>query len=152
MSTSYSFRAKARWTSQRRGIAEGESPAPSIDFDAPPEFQGEAGFWTPEHFLLAAVSACFITTFRAIAELSKFSAEALDVQTEGTIEKAESGLQFTRIILRPTLTVSAGSDRDRAVRLLEKAERSCIISRSLRAEVRMEPNVYTSEAAQVHAA
>ena len=108
--------------------------------------------WTPEHFLLAAVSACFITTFRAVAQLSKFTAEALEVSVEGTMERAEDGLRFTHIVLRPVLTIAAESDRERAGRLLEKAERSCLISRSLRSEVRMEPVIEVAVAAQSPAA
>lgn len=133
-------------------MVESESPAPPIKFSAPVEFQGQAGLWTPEHFLLAAVAACFITTFRAIAELSKFAAEALEVSVEGHIEKAEEGLRFTEIVLKPTLTVASGSERERAERLLEKAELSCLISRSLRSEVRMEPQVEILAAAQSPAA
>jgi len=152
MNASYSFRASARWTTERRGTVEFESAAPPIDFSAPREFQGEAGLWTPEHFLLAAVSACFITTFRAVAQLSKFTAEALEVSVEGTMEKAEDGLRFTHIVLRPVLTIAAESERERAVRLLEKAERSCLISRSLRSEVRMEPVIEVAVAAQSPAA
>ena len=133
-------------------MVESESPAPPIQFSAPAEFQGQAGLWTPEHFLLAAVAACFITTFRAIAELSKFAAEALEVSVEGRIEKAEEGLRFTEIVLKPTLTVASESERERAARLLEKAERSCLISRSLRSQVRMEPEVQILMTAQSPAA
>ena len=152
MNAKYSFRANARWTTQRSGTVECEYPTPPIDFSAPPEFQGEAGLWTPEHFLLAAVSTCFITTFRAVAELSKFTAEALEVSVEGWVEKADNGLRFTRIVLKPTLTVASENERERAIRLLEKSERSCLISRSLRSEVRMEPEVHIMAAAQFSAA
>ena len=152
MSGSYSFHSRARWTTRRNGVAECDFAAPAIEFSAPPEFQGDAGMWTPEHFLLAAVSSCFITTFRAIAELSKFNAEGLEVSVEGFVEKAESGLRFTRIVLKPELAIASESDRERAVRLLEKAEHSCLISRSLRSEVRMEPAVRILKAAESAAA
>ncbi|HWP84666.1 MAG TPA: OsmC family protein [Terriglobia bacterium] len=151
MEGNYVFRANARWTGARNGTVEAASQAPPVDFSAPPEFQGEAGKWTPEHFLLAAAAACFITTFRAIAELSKFSAEALEVAAEGRMGKAENGIRFTQIVLRPLLTIRNPADRERALRLLEKAERSCLVSRSLRSEVRMEPDV-RSAAAEASAA
>jgi peroxiredoxin-like protein len=152
MDASYSFRTQARWTTGRNGEVQGDSFAPTIEFSAPPQFQGETGAWTPEHFLLAAVSACFITTFRAIAELSKFAAESLEVRVEGWVEKADNGLRFTRIVLKPTLGVVSESELERAIRLLEKAGRSCLISRSLRSEVRMEPQVEILVAAHSPAA
>ena len=85
---------------------ESEPQVPAIGFTAPPQFQGEAGFWTPEHYLLAAVAACFVTTFRAIAEISKFEPAGLEISVEGVIEKAEGGFQFTRMSLRPVLTAA----------------------------------------------
>lgn len=151
MSASYFYRTTARWTGRRNGIVESESPAQPIEFSAPREFLGEAGRWTPEHFLLAAVSACFITTFRAIAELSKFYPETLEVSVKGTVEKAEEGYRFTHIVLKPVLTVSAEAERERASRLLEKAERSCLVSRSLKSDVRLEADVRVATAAPVPA-
>ena len=149
MTTEYRFQTTARWTQGRRGIAEGEPHAPPLPFSAPPQFAGEAGVWTPEHFLLAAVSSCFITTFRAIAELSRLQTAALEVSVEGTVSKAEGGFRFTEILLKPRLTVEREEDRERGLRLLEKAEHSCLVSRSLLSEIRMEPSVQVTTAALV---
>ena len=149
MPSNYIFRTNAEWTHARRGSVEGDPKATKIDFSAPPEFQGESGFWSPEHFLLAAVTSCFVTTFRAIAEFSKFEFASLAVAAEGTVEKAEGGYQFTHILLRPTLTVQREGDHDRAVRLLEKTEHSCLISRSLKIGVEMQPGVQVLESPAV---
>lgn len=146
MNTSYNFAASAVWTEDRRGLAAGEPTASRIEFSAPPEFQGPAGFWTPEHFFLAAVATCFVTTFQAIAEFSKFDALALDVEAEGTVEKSVDGFRFTRVVVRPLLTIHSEEDRERAMRLLDKTERSCLVSRSLKSEIVLEPRV---EIAQV---
>lgn len=141
---SHQFRASARWTSARHGVAEGGPGVPRIDFSAPLEFQGEAGVWTPEHFFLAAVASCFVITFRAISDLSKFEASELEVTAEGILEKGEGGFSFTRVFVRPVLTVAREADQERGLRLLEKAERSCLISRSLRGEVVLVPTVAVS--------
>jgi peroxiredoxin-like protein len=152
VSPNYQFHTTAYWTAARNGIAESESSTRIIDFSAPPEFQGQPGQWTPEHLLLAAVSACFITTFRAIAEISKFEAAGLAVAVTGRVTRAEDGFRFTEILLQPELTIHGDADRSQAVRLLEKAERSCLVSKSLRSEVRMEPAIRVLEAAQNPAA
>jgi peroxiredoxin-like protein len=144
MMPSYSFQVHAQWTGGRRGFAEGDPEIPRIHFAAPPQFQGESGFWTPEHFLVAAAASCFVTTFRAIAEISRFEPVGLEVAAEGTIDKGEGGFQFTRITLRPVLTVARETDQERGVRLLEKAERSCLVSRSLKAQILMEPQVHVA--------
>jgi organic hydroperoxide reductase OsmC/OhrA len=97
--------------------------------------------WTPEHFLIAAVAGCFVTTFIAIAEASKFEVLSLEVSAAGSLEKVERGFQFTRVTLRPVLTIARDSDRERALRLIDKTERSCLVARSLRSEVIVEPTV-----------
>jgi peroxiredoxin-like protein len=146
MNSEYLFHAKAEWTTGRRGKVEGDPLAPKIDFAAPPEFQGVPGIWTPEHFFLAAVAGCFVTTFKAIADFSKFGFEQIEAAAEGVLEKTEGGYKFTRILLRPALTIEREQDRERAHRLLEKAERSCLISRSIQSEITLQPSVEVAQA------
>jgi len=146
MENSLNFVSSARWTNSRNGIATGHEVQPSINFSAPPEFQGEAGVWTPEHFFTAAVAACFVNTFQAIATFSKFSAVGLDVSVEGTVEKGEGGYRFTRVTVRPELTVQNEADRERGMRLLEKAEKACLVSRSLNSEIILAPTILVASA------
>jgi organic hydroperoxide reductase OsmC/OhrA len=146
MNTSFSFVSSARSTGGRRGIAEGHGVEPPIPFSAPPEFQGEAGIWTPEHFFTSAIAACFISTFQAIASYSKFEAQALEVSVEGQVEKGEGGFWFTRVTVRPILTIHDESDRERGLRLLEKSEKACLVSRSLKSEIVLEPKLVLAPA------
>ncbi|HKT89653.1 MAG TPA: OsmC family protein [Candidatus Sulfotelmatobacter sp.] len=146
MNTTLNFVSSARWTKDRNGVVTGRDVQPTIDFSAPPEFQGEPGIWTPEHFFTAAVATCFINTFTAIATFSKFSAAALEVAVDGQIEKLEGGYRFTRVTIRPALTVQNDSDRDRGLRLLEKAEKACLVSRSLQSEIVLDPRVVVAPA------
>lgn len=141
MDSTYSYRSTATWTTAREGQIAAEGVPQPLAFSAPPEFQGRTGVWTPEHFLVAATAACFVTTFRAIAEFSKFEIAGLEVASEGTVAKGEGGFSFTRIVLRPRLTVLREQDRERGSRLLEKAERACLVSRSLRSEVAIDVRV-----------
>lgn len=141
MERSYSYRLSAHWTMHKRGIVEAESIPRTINFAAPPEFGGEPGLWTPEHLLIAALSTCFVATFRAVAEASRLESGNLEVQTEGKIENLEGGFRFTKIVLRPTLTIQHEQQRERAARLLEKAERICLISRSLSCSIVLDPKI-----------
>lgn len=141
MNTTFKFVSSARSTGGRRGIAAGHGVEPLIPFSAPPEFQGEAGIWTPEHFFTSAIAACFISTFQAIAAYSKFEAQALEVSVEGQVEKGEGGFRFTRVTVRPMLTIQNEADRERGLRLMEKAEKACLVSRSLHSEIVLEPKV-----------
>ena len=141
MNPSYSFVSSARWTGDRHGTVKGHDVEPPINFSSPPEFQGQSGVWTPEHFFTAAVATCFIMTFQAIASFSKFEARALEVSVEGQVEKGEGGFRFTRVTVRPVLTINSESDRERGMRLLEKAEKGCLVTRSLQSQMILEPQV-----------
>jgi len=131
MDTTHKYHALAWWTSGQTGLAKSDSAPNAIHFSAPPEFGGLDGRWTPEDLLLAALASCFTTTFRALAGYSKFEYTDLQVQVEGTVSKAESGYIFSEIILRPTVTVHAEENRDRALSLLQKTKAACLVSKAL---------------------
>lgn len=138
--------AKAIRTSIRAGNVSGEPDVPVLQFSAPPEFKGKAETWTPEHLFTGAIATCFITTFEAIAEFSKFVFSDIEVSAEGVLEKTEAGYRFTRVFVRPVLSIRDGAERDRAIRLLEKAERACLISKSISSEIVLQPSVEIAKA------
>lgn len=135
------YSTTAARTGVRRGEISGNPPVPTLQFSAPPEFKGSPNTWTPEHFFTAGLATCFVTTFEAIAEFSKFAFEDLTVTTDGVLEKAEGGFRFTKVFVRPLLTIANGADQERAIRLLEKAEKACLISRSVSSDIILEPQV-----------
>jgi len=146
----YRYNVTSHWTMHKRGIVEAQDVPRTINFAAPPEFGGEPGLWTPEHMLLAAVATCFTATFCTVAERSKLEFHGLEVMVEGVLEKDEGGFRFTEICLRPLLTLLKEDDRDRAQRLLEKAEKACLVSRSLSSRRLLEPRIVVELPVGVH--
>jgi peroxiredoxin-like protein len=104
-----------------------------IESSAPKEFDGPGNQWSPEGLLTAAVADCLALGFRAIARASKFEWRHLDVRTQGTLDRIEGKMLFTRFETHAKLQVAAGADIERAKKLLEKAESSCLIANSLTA-------------------
>ncbi len=145
MDKQYVYRLSASSTTLRSGVVVAEEVEPSIAFSAPPEFQGEPGRWTPEHFFLASVAGCFVSTFSGMADFSKFEFLSLDLEVSGTIEKDEGGWRFTEVNLRPRLKIALLKDRERANRLLEKAEKTCLVARSLTSRIVLEPEISIEE-------
>jgi peroxiredoxin-like protein len=111
------------------------STAPPTDFDGP----GDA--WSPEQLMVAAVEACFLLTFRAIAQASRIEFTSLAVDGEGIVDRVAGGMRFTEIVLRPRLALPAGADPIRIRRALEKAEKACLVSASLSTPIRLEAEV-----------
>jgi uncharacterized OsmC-like protein len=91
--------------------------------------------------LLAAVEACFLMTFRAIAGASRIDFTSLAVDGDGMVDHANGGMRFTEIVLRLRLVLPAGVDPARARRALEKAEKMCLVSASLSTPIRLEPAI-----------
>jgi len=118
---------------------------PSVAFSAPPEFQGRAGHWTPEHFFVAAVASCFVSTFSGMALNSKFEFVSLELEAEGILGQDQAGWRFREVVLRPRLTIAQTEDKERGNRLLHKAEKNCLVARSLACPVVLEPAVIMAE-------
>ena len=113
--------------------------APPTDYDGP----GDA--WSPEHLLLASVQSCFLFTLRTIARLAKVEFITLDLEATGTVNRQDGVTRFTEIVLRPRLTVSSSTDRERALHVLEKSEKTCLVSASLSTPIRLEPHITEQE-------
>lgn len=117
---------------------------PTLQSAPPAEFGGPGDQWSPETLLMAAVADCFILTFRAIARASKLEWQALDCRAEGTLDRVEQITRFVSIRLQADLMLEPGRDRESARRLLEKAEKACLISNSLDLKVELHANVKTA--------
>ena len=141
MENKYFYSTEVEWTGERRGDLR--APVlPSIHVDAPPEFKGHEGSWTPEHLFVASVNSCFMTTFLAIAENSKLDFVSFKADAKGILEKLDGqGFMMTEITLRPKLLIANSRDAERASRILEKAERNCLISNSAKTQIRLKPEI-----------
>src|SRR5271168_5599599 len=105
-----------------------------IESSSPKEFDGPGNQWSPERLLTAAVADCFALSFRAIAAASKFPWTSLEARTEGTLDRIDGKMRFTRFDTHAKLHVPEGADPERAKKLLEKAEQACLVANSLSSE------------------
>ena len=112
--------------------------APALRSAPPKDFDGPGDAWSPEHLLLAAVETCFMFTFRAIAQASKFEFLSLELSGSGTVDRKDGATRFTEIVLRPRLRLPKGANPERAKRMLEKGEKTCLVTASLSVPLRLE--------------
>ncbi len=122
-------------------VAVTSSGLPALATAAPAEFGGPGDRWSPETMLVGAVANCFILTFRAVARAMKLPWESVACDVEGTLDRVERVAQFTAFTIRATLTVLPGTDVEQARRALEKSERACLITSSLKSAVHLESKV-----------
>lgn len=148
MENEHTYKSIAWWNAERTGLVKSDSAPNAIHFAAPPQFGGLEGRWSPEDLLLSALAGCFTTTFRALADYSKFEYKDLEVAVEGKVRKVQSGYEFAEIVIRPTLTIADPAGKPQADRLLEKAKRLCLVSRALAAQQVFQPQVRSTARAE----
>ena len=118
---------------------------PEIISDAPVQFGGPGGKWSPEELMMAAVADCFILTFRASARASKLEWTEIDCSVDGTLERVDRATRFTSITVSAQLTVTADTDFAKAERLLHKSEDACLITNSMTAETHLDTEILVAE-------
>ena len=122
-------------------VAVNACDLPEIVTAAPVEFGGPGDKWSPEHLLVGTVANCFILTFKAIARNSRLEWTHLECSPVGILERIDGVTRFTRFTINVTLTVPAGTDTEKAQRLLRRAENGCLVTQSLVAETHLETEV-----------
>jgi peroxiredoxin-like protein len=135
-----------RYAARVAGGPEGDATVsgvglPDLRTAAPLDFDGPGDAWSPEQLLLAAVEACFLLTFRAVARASGVDFVSMSVEAEGFVDRVNGRTRFTEIVLRPRVALPAGADWVRVQRVMEKAERACLVSASLDTPIRLEPEI-----------
>ncbi len=134
------YLANATGGNQGSVVVSGEG-LPDLDTQSPPQFGGPEGVWSPETMLSAAVANCFILSFRAIARASKFEWTSLECDVDGVLERPERSTFFTAFNIHAVLHVPDGSRTELAQRLLEKSEKICLITASLKAEIMLTTDI-----------
>jgi organic hydroperoxide reductase OsmC/OhrA len=144
------------WNSGRKGMLcspEVSSPAASIgciEVATPPEFpKGIAGIWSPEHLFTASVASCLMTTFLSVAENSNLDFGYFLCHAKGKLETVEGKLVMSEVQLFPEVTVSTDSEKDKAARVLNKAEKTCLISNSIKSKVSVVSTILVDAASTV---
>lgn len=137
---SFHYQTGIQWVNGRRGVVSA-SIRPPIEVTSPPEFKGEPDLWTPEDLLVAAINSCLLMTFLAYAQREELVPCRFSCNAEGLLEHTEGKYRITEVVLQPDLVVSSEEDVLLARDILERAHRDCIISNSVRATVKMMPQI-----------
>jgi organic hydroperoxide reductase OsmC/OhrA len=119
--------------------------APTLETQAPPEFDGPAGYWSPESLLVAAIADCYILSFRAVARASKLDWQVLSVDVEGVLDRVDGVTRFVGFTVSPRLSICSADREHLAAAVLEKSERACLVTNSLSAECTLRPQISVAE-------
>lgn len=120
------------------------SPKPVIPGSSDPTFRGDRSRWNPEELFVASLSTCHQLWYLHLCADSGVVVTRYVDHAEGTMVEAADGTgRFTAVVLRPSVTVAAGSDVELARALHGRAHATCFIAGSVNFPVRHEPEIRT---------
>jgi organic hydroperoxide reductase OsmC/OhrA len=109
--------------------APGKPPIPG---SSDPAFRGDAARYNPEELLVASLSACHMVWYLHLCAEADVVVTAYVDESDGEMTlDADGGGRFTRVTLRPRVTVDEGSDAALARALHDEAHRRCFIANSV---------------------
>ncbi|HEX4857685.1 MAG TPA: OsmC family protein [Usitatibacteraceae bacterium] len=116
---------------------------PDVPGSAPAVFSGDPSRYNPEELLLLSLSHCHMLTYLAIAARKRWKILAYRDQATGTLGLGAHGtagkMSMQEVVLRPVITLPAGTDLAEATSLHEKAHANCFMANSVNFPVRIEP-------------
>ncbi len=120
----------------------GKKPFP---MSADPAFLGDRSVLNPEDCLLVALASCHMLSYLAFAAIKGLKVVSYKDYPSGTMIQEGHGGRFSEVVLRPEVTISAGSDKDLALELHEMANKSCFIASSVNFPVKHIPSILTQD-------
>lgn len=140
MAQEHYYQVKVNWNENRNGVISSDVLNEKITIATPPEFpKGEANIWSPEHYYLAAINGCLLTTFLAVAENFKLNFVDFESNSEGKLEVVDRKYIISEVVLKPVVKITQEEDRELALKVIEKSERACLISNSVNTQIILEP-------------
>ncbi len=123
--------------------AEGK---PDVPGSSDPAFRGNKARYNPEDSLVASASACHMLWYLHLCSENNVVVEKYVDHAVGTmVENGDGSGQFSKIILRPTITVQMPAMKEKALSLHHEANKMCFIARSVNFPIHHEPEILVGD-------
>jgi peroxiredoxin-like protein len=140
------FYLKAEWPGGRNSIGEIDAGNLKTKISIPPEMDGPGIGTNPDEMLLGAAATCYVITLAAMIERAALPLKKMAHDAEGIVDVTNGVFTYKKIIHKPTVVLqpkATEKDFKKLEVLVEKAEKSCMISRAIQGNVELElqPNI-----------
>jgi len=138
----------SRYNSYTRDYTVASPGKPDIAGSSDPAFRGDPKRYNPEDLLVVALSSCHMLSYLHLAAVGGvvvigYADDAGGVMTQD----AKGSGAFSRVTLRPKVTIAATSDPAKARELHHAAHEVCFIANSVNFPVDCEPEIIVAPAA-----
>jgi organic hydroperoxide reductase OsmC/OhrA len=119
--------------------AEGK---PTLPGSSDPHFRGNPTRYNPEELLVASLSSCHMLWYLHLCAVNNIVVVAYTDHAKGWMDERENGAgAFTRVLLKPRVTILSGSNRELAQQLHHDAHDFCFIANSVKFPVETEADI-----------
>ncbi|MFS0869543.1 OsmC family protein [Paenibacillus xylanilyticus] len=144
------FHLKAVWNGGRNSEGTIDAGGLKSVISIPQEMGGPGTGTNPDEMLLGAASTCYLITLAAMLERSDITPNELTLESEATVDVTNNIFTYERIVHRPRIVLQSDATEAefaKADRLAHKAEESCMISRAVAGNVKIEtqPVIVTAD-------
>ncbi|MDQ2945455.1 MAG: OsmC family protein [Acidobacteriota bacterium] len=158
VSQAHSFRISTTWTgNDGKGTADyrsyrrdhemtGPGKSAPIAGSSDPAFRGDGSRYNPEELLVASLSACHLLWMLHLCADAGIVITDYQDDAAGTMVLAsDGGGQFSRVVLRPRMTITDSARIGEAEALHARAHQLCFIARSVNFPVEHQATVVAKE-------
>lgn len=137
----------SRYNAYSRDHVIASDGKPDLLASSDPAFRGDAQRYNPEDLLVASLSSCHMLWYLHLAAVGGVVVVAYEDKPHGVmVEDEVKGGFFKSVTLRPTVTIAAGSDPEKARALHHPAHEKCFIANSVNFPVDCMPTIIVGTA------
>ncbi|WP_342441440.1 SACOL1771 family peroxiredoxin [Lysinibacillus sp. FSL K6-0075] len=144
----HKFTMDLTWSEGRNGTGNIKASNLQTQISIPREMNGPGIGTNPDEMLLGAAATCYLITLAALLERSEIDVVELSMQAHGFVSVENGVFTYEKILHKPIITVQELTVQleKRMIRLAQKAEQTCMISKALKGNVVIECDVQILEA------
>ncbi|WP_430790077.1 OsmC family protein [Virgibacillus flavescens] len=140
------FELKASWPGGRNSEGYIEAGNLKTKISIPPEMDGPGVGTNPDEMLLGAAATCYLITLAAMIERADLPLNEMSLMSNGFVDVTGGVITYKKIIHKPFVRLmdhATPEDCSKLEKLVDKAEKSCMISRALKGnvEIELEPHI-----------
>ena len=138
----------SRYNGYSRDYTVASPGKPDIAGSSDPAFRGDPKRYNPEDLLVVALSSCHMLSYLHLAAVGGVVVIGYVDDAGGIMtQDAKGSGAFTRVTLRPRVTITAASDPAKARELHHAAHEVCFIANSVNFPIGCEPEIIVAPAA-----
>jgi organic hydroperoxide reductase OsmC/OhrA len=136
----YKYSTNINWLKEHEGKLTAAHKH-AVQVGCPPEFGGKPEYWSPEELFVASAELCIMTTFIDLCKRHHCKILSYKSKAEGLLHIFEGEFRFSKIKIWPVIIAASSEDLEKAAQFIKKAEEECVVSRSVKTDVCIEPKL-----------